>query len=317
MLAKSLQKGDTIGIIAPSNPITQDRKFMLDNAIKKFENLGFKVVCSKNCFNIDKYGVSGGEPQERADDFNEMFSNPEIKAIYCAHGGDTANQILSLIDYEAIKKNPKIFLGMSDIDVLHLAIYTKTKLVVFHGSDPKSGRAGKRMDLDIEYTWQNFQNRMINKSKDVPASSERICVRKGIAEGKIIGCNLSSILKLAGTQFFPNFENSILFLEGYSENTKKAVCKLQQLKEIGVFDKIKGIVIGYVVGFQDEEWIKENNIKAKYEDIVLDITKEYDFPILKTNDFGHKCPNCFLPIGGTAKIDATNKSIEIIDDFLN
>ena len=317
MLAKSLQKGDTIGIIAPSNPTTQDKKYLLDNAIKKFENLGFKVVCSKNCFNIDKYGVSGGEPQERADDFNEMFSNPEIKAIYCASGGDTANQILSLIDYEAIKKNPKIFLGMSDIDVLHLAINTKTDLVVFHCSDPKSGRPGKPTDLDIEYTWQNFQNRIINKSKIVSASSERICVRKGITEGKIIGCNLSSILKLAGTPYFPNFENSILFLEGYSENTKKVICKLQQLKEIGVFDKIKGIVIGYVVGFQDEKWIKENNIKAKYEDIVLDITKEYDFPILKTNDFGHECPNCFLPIGGTAKLDASNKSIEIIYDFLN
>ena len=317
MLAKSLQKGDTIGIIAPSNPTTQDKKYLLDNAIKKFENLGFKVVCSKNCFNIDKYGVSGGEPQERADDFNEMFSNPEIKEIYCASGGDTANQILSLIDYEAIKKNPKIFLGMSDIDVLHLAINTKTDLVVFHCSDPKSGRPGKPTDLDIEYTWQNFQNRIINKSKIVSASSERICVRKGITEGKIIGCNLSSILKLAGTPYFPNFENSILFLEGYSENTKKVICKLQQLKEIGVFDKIKGIVIGYVVGFQDEKWIKENNIKAKYEDIVLDITKEYDFPILKTNDFGHECPNCFLPIGGTAKLDASNKSIEIIYDFLN
>jgi muramoyltetrapeptide carboxypeptidase len=317
MLAKSLQKGDTIGIIAPSNPITQDRKFMLDNAIKKFENLGFKVVCSKNCFNIDKYKASGGEPQERADDFNEMFSNPKIKAIYCAHGGDTANQILSLIDYEVIKKNPKIFLGMSDIDVLHLAINTKTNLVVFHGSNPKSGRSGKPIDLDIEYTWQNFQNRMINKSKEIPASSERICVREGIAEGKIIGCNISSILKLAGTPFLPDFENSILFLEGYSENTKKVICKLQQLKEIGVFHKIRGIVIGYVVGFQDEEWIKENNIKSKYEDIVLDITKEYNFPILKTNDFGHKCPNCFLPIGGTAKFNAANKSIEIIDDFLN
>jgi muramoyltetrapeptide carboxypeptidase len=199
MLAKSLQKGDTIGIIAPSNPITQDRRYLLDNAIKKFENLGFKVVCSKNCFNIDKYGVSAGEPQERADDFNEMFSNPEIKAIYCAHGGDTANQILPLIDFEAIKKNPKIFLGMSDIDVLHLAINTKTKLVVFHGSDPKSGRG---LDLDIDYTWKNFQNRLINKSKEIPASSERICVREGTAEGKIIGCNLSSILKLAGTPFF-------------------------------------------------------------------------------------------------------------------
>ncbi len=65
MLGKALQKGDTIGIIAPSNPITKDRKFMLDNAIKKFENLGFKVVLSKNCFKIDKYDVSAGEPQER------------------------------------------------------------------------------------------------------------------------------------------------------------------------------------------------------------------------------------------------------------
>jgi len=242
-----------------------------------------------------------------------MFSNPEIKAIYCAHGGDTANQILSLINYELIKNNPKIFLGMSDIDVLHLAINTKTDLVVFHGSDPKSGRG---FDLDIDYTWQNFQNRLINKSKEIPASSERICVREGVVEGKIIGCNLSSILKLAGTPYFPNFENSILFLEGYSENTKKAIFKLQQLKEIGVFNKIKGIVIGSVLGFQDKEWIKENNIKVKYEDIVLDITKEYDFPILKTNDFGHRSPNCFLPIGAKVKLDATNKSIEIIDDFM-
>ncbi len=316
MLAKSLQKGDTIGIIAPSKPITQDRKFMLDNAIKKFEELGLKVVCSKNCFNIDKYEVSAGEPQERADDLNEMFLNPEIKAIYCAHGGDTANQILSLIDYETIEKNPKIFLGMSDIDVLHLAINTKTKLVVFHGSDPKSGRPGKPRDLDINYTWQNFQNRMINKSKEIPASSERVCVREGIAEGKIIGCNLSSILKLAGTPFFPNFENSILFLEGYSENTKKAICQLQQLKEIGVFDKIKGIVIGYIFGFQDKEWIVKNNIKTKYEEIVLDITREYNFPILKTNDFGHNCPNCFLPIGANAKLDATGKTIKITQNFL-
>jgi len=112
-------------------------------------------------------------------------------------------------------------------------------------------------------------------------------------------------------------KNSILFLEGSSENTKTVICKLQQLKEIGVFDKIKGIVIGYVVGFQDEEWINKNNIKSKYEDMVLDITEEYDFPILKTNDFGHRSPNCYLPIGGTAKLNATNKTIEILDNFLN
>lgn len=313
MLAKSLQKKDTIGIIAPSKLITQDKKYLIDNAIKKFKDLGFRVILSKNCFKIDKYEISAGEPKERADDFNDMFSNPEIKAIYCIQGGDTANQILPLINYDLIKKNPKIFIGMSDIDVLHLAINTKTGLIVFHGSDFKSGR---KLDLDIPYTWQNFQDRLISKSKKISASSKRICVRKGISEGKIIGCNLSSILKLAGTPYFPNFENSILFLEGYSENTKKLICKLQQLKEIGVFDKIKGIIIGYIFGFQDKKWKIKNNIKVNYENIVLDITKECDFPILKTNDFGHESPNCYLPIGAKVKLDSTNKTIEILEDFL-
>lgn len=313
MLAKALQKWDTIGIITPSNKLTQDNKYLLDNAIKKFEKLGLKVVFSKNCFNVDKYEISGGEPQERADDLNEMFSDSQIKAIYCVQGWDTVNQILSLIDYDSIKKNPKILLGMSDIDVLHLVINKKTGLIVFNGSDPKSGRD---LDLDFEYTWKNFQDRMINCSKEISESSERKCVRKGVAEGKIIWCNLSSILKLAWTSYFPDFENSILFLEGYSENTKKAIAKLQQLKEIGVFDKIKWIVIGYILGFQDKEWIKENNIKSNYEDIVLDITKDYNFPILKTNDFGHKCPNCYLPIWAKVKLDAGKKEIEIIEDFL-
>ncbi len=313
MLAKALKQGDTIGIIAPSNPITEDRKYLLDNAIKKLEGFGFKAVLSKNCLKVDKYGVSAGEPEERADDLNEMFLNKNIKAIYCAHGGDTANQILSLIDYEAIKRNPKIFIGMSDIDVLHLAINKKTGLVVFNGPNPKNG---KGLDLDIEYSWESFQERLIKKSKKIPASSERACIREGTAEGRILGCNLSSILKLAGTSYFPDFRDAILFLEGYSENTKKAISKLQQLREIGVFEKIRGIVIGYVLGFQDKEWIRKNNIRERYENIVLDITKEYNFPILKTNDFGHRCPGCFLPIGAKARIDASRKRIDIISDFL-
>lgn len=313
MIAKKLQIGDTIWFISPSNPTTKDQKDLLNNAIQKFEKLGLKTICSKNCFAIDKYEVSGGEPEERADDLNEMFSNPEVKAIYCVNGGDTANQMLSLIDYENIKKHPKIFLGMSDIDVLHLAINTKTDLVVFNGSNAKAGR---KYDLDDEYTWNSFQNRILDKSKAIPASSERICIRKGIAEGKILGCNLSSILKLAGTHYFPNFGNTILFLEWYREDTKSAIRKLQQLKDIGVFNQIKWLVIGYIWGFQDEKSKAENNIKTKYEDIVLDMTKEFDFPILKTNDFGHKCPNCYLPIWAKVRLDATNKEIEIIEEFL-
>ena len=276
MLANSLKKWDTIWIISPSNCIVWNNKVLLENAIKKFKNFWFKVVLSKNCLKIDKYEISGWEPQERANDLNEMFANPEINVIYCFQWWNTANQILSLIDYETIKKNPKIFLWMSDIDVLLLAIHKKTSLITFHWSDPKSWR---NMDLDFEYTWNSFQNRMIKKSKDIIPTSSRISVREWVADGKIIGCNLSSILKLAWTPYFPDFDNSILFLEWYNENILTLIYKLQQLKEIWVFEKINWIVIGYVLGFQNKEFVRKNNIKVKYEDIVLDITTHFRFEI--------------------------------------
>lgn len=202
---------------------------------------------------------------------------------------------------------------MSDCDVLSLAINKKTDLIVFNTSDLKSGRG---MYLDFEYTINNFQNRLINKFKIIEPSSERICIREGIAEGKIIGCNLTSILKLAGTPYFPDFENKILFIEGYRESTKRIITILEQLKQIGIFNKIKGIVIGYIYGFEDPKMIKKNNIKCKYENLVLEVTKEYNFPILKTHDFGHHTPNCCIPIGAKVRIDAKNKFIEIIEDFL-
>jgi len=270
------------------------------------------VVFSKKCFNIDKYGLSSGSPKERADDLNNMFSNLKVKAICTAFGGSSSNEIISLIDYENIKKNPKIFIGMSDVDIINLVINQKTNLITFHGAYAKM-----KEGLDFQYTIESFQNRLIEKNKIIRQSSPRICVREGLAEGKIIGCNLTAILKLAGTPSFPDFTNTIFFIEGASENTKTLISKIEQLKQIGVFNKIKGLVIGYIYGFQNKELIKRNNIKVKYEDIILDMTKKYNFPIIKTNDFGHYSPSCYLPIGAKVKLDATNKSIEILDDFLN
>tara|TARA_Y100000310_G_scaffold341904_2_gene442806 strand:- start:384 stop:1328 length:945 start_codon:yes stop_codon:yes gene_type:complete len=314
MLAKKLTKGDTIGIISPSSPIQDYEKEYIKNASNWFEQIGLKVVYSKNFHCVDKYGVSAGEPNERADDLNEMFSNKEIKAIFCAQGGETANQILKLIDFDNIKRNPKLFMGMSDVDVLHLAINKKTGLVVFNTPDPKKGRD---FDFDFSYTMDSFKERLFDKSKDIPTLSERTCIREGIAEGKIMGCNLISMTKLGGTEFFPDFTDSILFLEGLSMNTPRVVYELESLKQLGVFDKIKGIVIGHILNFQNKERREKNNIDVNFEELVLNATKEYDFPILKINEFGHNCPNCFLPLGVRVKLDANKKEIKIIEDFLD
>lgn len=130
MLASKLSYGDTIGVIAPDMALKTDDKVYLENATKYFESLGLKVKYGKYLFSDDDY--CAGTPKERAEDLNNMFSDKEVKAIFTLKGGEMANGILPYIDYENIKTNPKIFLGMSDITVLLCAINKMTGLVTFH-----------------------------------------------------------------------------------------------------------------------------------------------------------------------------------------
>lgn len=313
MLPKKLKKGDTIGILSPSSFVKDEKKIYIENAAKKFIEIGLNVVFSKNCFNKDKYKVSSGSPIDRAQDINDMFEDPSIDAIYCTQGGETANQVLRLIDFNIIKNNPKIFLGMSDVDVLSYSIYEKTGLVVFNASDPKIGNGGY---LDIEYSWDSFNSRLFEKSKIISELPDRKCIRAGKSEGTIIGCNLISLTKLGGTKFFPNFQDKILFLEGQEMNTPRVIWELERLKQLGVFDKINGIVVGHITNFQNEKKRKINDIEVNFEELVLEATKDYDFPILKVNEFGHDCPNCFLPIGAKIRLDSEKKELVIIEDFL-
>ncbi|WP_457557353.1 S66 peptidase family protein [Candidatus Harpocratesius sp.] len=303
MIAKSLKKGDTIGVVAPSNPFNQERKIEFDNFIEYINKQGIEVKLSNNFYASSKYGA--GVPKERADDINAMFADKNIKAIWCLQGGDNANQVLDLIDYDTVKNNPKIFIGKSDIDVLLLALNKKTGLITFHSCDPKIGRD---RELDFDYTKKWFKQRLFKKSKEIEASEEWTCVNEGRAEGKIIGCNPISILKLAGTEYFPDFTDSILFIEAYKSCPKEIIYQLTQFKQIGTFDKIKAIVIGNNFEFQSDDF--------KVEKMVKELLIEYNFPILKINEFGHYQPHAFLPIGAKVKLDATNKKIEIIDDFL-
>jgi len=301
MIAKRLKKGDTIGIVAPSKAFIEENRFELDNFVSYMTELGLKVKFSKNFSAKDKYVKIAGSPQQRSDDLNEMFSDPEINAIWCYQGGDAANQVLDLIDYELIKKNPKIILGKSDVDIILLALNKKIGLITFHGPDPKIGR---NKEMDFEYNKKWFQKRIMNASKEIEAN-EHITIRDGKAQGKLLGCNLTILGKLAGTEYFPDFTDSILFLETYKSDIPTVVWKLTHLKMLGVFDKIKGIVVGNNFEFQGE---------FKVEEIVKDLTE--GLPILKVNEFGHYQPHAFLPIGAIVKMDATNKTLEIVEDFL-
>ena len=136
ILPNKLEIGDTIGVVAPSNPIINENIEELNRAKKIIEEKGFKVKFSENLFsNTNGYSSSA---KEKADDINKMFSDKEVKMIWCAKGGQNSNSVLDYLDYEKIKNNPKIICGYSDITSLTNAIYQKTGLVTFSSTNFKT-----------------------------------------------------------------------------------------------------------------------------------------------------------------------------------
>jgi muramoyltetrapeptide carboxypeptidase len=301
--ALRIQKNEKVGIVSPSNPITEDLIPQFNKGINFLKSLGLDVVIAKNAL-ANTLGYSA-TPEEKAEDINMMFKDPSIKAIICSQGGTTANICLPLIEWEVIRRNPKIFLGISDITVLLNAIYAKTGLITFHGNDVAWGLGRELMPYDK----QEFIERLFNgKIGLINSNGERTTIRGGTAEGRLLGGNLGCLLKLAGTPYFPDFEESILFIESYGFSPEGSYCNFAQLEQMGVFDKIKGIIVGYIY---DEN---ADQRSVHMEDVLARATSKHCLPILKINDFGHNCSNTVIPVGAKVELNSDKKTIEILEE---
>ncbi|MBU0490412.1 MAG: LD-carboxypeptidase [Verrucomicrobia bacterium] len=302
MIATKLNRGDRIGVVSPSDPVPPgDPQF--DRGVRFLEDMGFRVVLGQHVFS-NTWGYAAS-PQDKAGDVNAMFAAPAIRAILCSQGGDTANACLSHLDWETIAQNPKVLLGISDITVLLNAIYARTSLVTFHGDDVMwgFGRAPS------SYTVREFVSRLVDAEIGlIPTNGTRATVRGGRAEGRLLGGNLNGLLKLAGTPYFPDLAGAILFVEGINLAPAECDFKLHQLAQIGVFDRVRGVLVGYIDGLDNRA-----DEPIKLQDILLRVTSEYEFPILKVDDFGHNCPNTVLPVGARVRIDADRQEIEILE----
>ena len=303
MLANKLNYGDTIGVVGVSNSLFLNNKY--NNFIRAkqfFENKNFKIKFGKYV-EEDYYG-SCGTKEQKAEDFMKMFLDDEVKAIICLEGGQTCNTFLDLLDYEEIKKHPKILVGYSDITVLLQAIYEKTGLTTFSGPDFISFGEPK-----AEEQYKIFEDAFINKRLDKFNNENKKIIRNGNTSGKIIGTNLGCMMYLLGTEYLPNINNNILFIESYKTSPNECQRRFAHLKQYGIFDKINGVIIGYNYALQ-----KDGNTYPQMENILLEYTKEYKFPIIKCDSFGHKIVNSIIPIGGNVKIE--NGKVMIVDEFL-
>lgn len=295
-----LKKGDIIGVIAPSSAVNKDDLEPINNSVLLMEAAGFHVQFGKNVFkNTLGYGAT---PQEKAEDVNEMFANPNIKAIFCLSGGFNSNTTFEYLDYEVIKNNPKPICGFSDSTSLTNIIYAKTGMVTFNGPTFKS-----LTTWATEYGYKEVIKRFVEGSLTLgQPEDEYITIKEGIAEGRLVGGNLSLTSEMCTGNYSIDFKDKILFIEEFCLETPPELVAnyLYHMKQNGVFDKIKGI------------WVGNYDGSVALEKILLDVLQnQYNFPIIKSNNFGHTEKKTVIPVGGKARIDTSRtRKIELIEE---
>ena len=291
-----LKKGDIIGVVAPSNPIVGDNIEEIKKAKEIIEADGFRVKFSENLFS--NTNIYSGTAKEKAEDINNMFADKDVKMIWCAKGGNNSNSTFEYLDFDIIKNNPKIICGYSDITSITNIITEKTGLVTFSSTNFKTIATD-----ETDYSYKQALNRFVQGSLEFGQNDFKI-IKNGEAEGKLIGGNLSLIRGLVCGKYKVDFTDKILFIEelGYETDPEMVSNNLYYMKQNGVFDKIKGLWIG---NYEHESGIA-------LEKIVLDCLEEkYNFPIIKSNNFGHIEKKEVIPIGTKAKIK--NGKIELIE----
>ncbi len=297
IIPEKLKIGDTIGVVAPSNPIINENVEEIQKAKEIIENLGFKVKFSKNLFsNTNGYSATA---KEKAEDINTMFADKEVKMIWCAKGGENSNSTFEYLDYEIIKQNPKIICGYSDITSITNMITEKTNLVTFNGTNFKTIATD-----ETNYSLNEALKRFVDGNFEFGKTEYGYkTIQDGVAEGQLIGGNLSLTRAMAAGKYSIDFTDKLLFLEELGFETGPALVSnfLYYMKQNGVFDKVKGIWLG--------NYTHESGVQL--EKIVLDVIgNEFKGPIIKSENFGHIEQKTVIPIGIRARID-TNQDVKI------
>lgn len=298
---KKLSVGDTIALIAPSEPVDRDD---VEKTKKYLEKLGYKLKLGKHLFyKIGDY--TAGTIEDRADDFNWAFADSEIKAIFVGQGGYAADQILDFIDYEKIKQNPKIFVGYSDATTLQMALFAKSGLVTFSGAN--GAGLYDQSEYAYEHLWSVLAGEKVDKITPAEGSKWEV-LRSGKGKGTMIGGNLDCICSMLGTIYdpFPKIDGKIVFFWEEDEAIYNDIIRdMFQLKHAGVFEKCEAMMVGGITN-SSEEGGYVGVPELRYT--LLQLARAYDFPILWDVDFGHVKNKLTIPQGAMGEVDTKTNS---------
>ena len=267
-----LSKDDKVAIIACSNGQPLSNKLKIENLLDTLKTIGLNPICSNYIFEVNS--PFNGDSENKAKAFMDLYKNTEIKAIFDISGGDLANEVLEYLDYDFIKKNPKPFFGYSDLTTVLNAIYSQSNIHTY------LYQIRNLIYSDSENQKTNIINSLFDNKNDLFNFSYKFIQGEKI-EGTVIGGNIRCFLKLAGTKYMPDFTDKILFLESMGGEAALISTFLNQLKQMGVFNKINGIILGTFSKMQ------ENNISPTIEELAVKIINNPNLPIAKTEEIGH------------------------------
>jgi muramoyltetrapeptide carboxypeptidase len=305
---KRLAAGDTVGVIAPASSLSPED---FDKALQNLAELGFKTKVGK--FARGRKGFLAGTDRERLEDLHWAFGDPEVKAVWCVRGGYGVSRLLPEVDFKLIKKNPKVFIGYSDITALHTAISQNCGLVTFHGPVAASTYS--------DYPKKHVENVLMNPSApyrvelspDNQAKESNLfkteTITKGKATGRLVGGNLSLLTALAGTPFgLRETKGKILFTEDVGEQPYRIDRMLTQLRESIDLRALAGIALGVF-----EDCNPKDPLSQTLLEVVKDRLGDLGIPVIYGLSFGHIRDQFTLPVGIEAELNTEDASLTFLE----
>ena len=310
IIPKKLQKGATIGLVAPGYSIDSEKFYLV---VETLEKMGFKTHHTHRI--LDHDGYFSNTDEERANDLMEMFADPKVDAILCARGGYGCTRLLTLLNYEVIQQNPKPLIGFSDVTALINTIYKETGLIGFHGPVGTT--------LDDEYSQAYFKrilmegpeilamkNAILNDPEDYTNSEyHRYTITPGTGEGELVGGNLTLVTAMMGTPYEIDFTDKLVFLEEVEEAPYRIDRMLTQFAESATIRQAKGIILGVFKGC--DRLKMSDNFTLK--EVVTDRIAPLGIPAMYGMSFGHVPHNLTLPIGVKAYFNASKKQLRLVE----